>query len=312
MMRSGKYSLWAVSFLVLSITSVHACINPVGRSTVGGSIDAYDANPEELLARLLTHEGQGYWIKTLAELQLPGTEFSLPAEKETNTAVAMLHLGLTTQAITILEEVERTNPDLYYTAVNLGTAYELNGQNEKALEWIRRGIRRNVDAHNGSEWLHVKILEAKVALAKDPNWLAKNSVLELQNITEEDAHNNRPVAVGNGGKAISLTQVQEALIYQLHERLEFIKPPEGVVADLLFDLSRTLALTRSLQHSETMAAFAQTYGDDLTPWPGSGPFLPTVKQLPVASMATYWMAVPLLILLVAAVFVIERRRKRAS
>jgi len=49
---------------------------------------------------------------------------------------------------------------------DLGTAYELAGKNEPALRWIREGLRRNPNSHKGTEWLHVKILEAKIEQEK--------------------------------------------------------------------------------------------------------------------------------------------------
>jgi hypothetical protein len=52
-------------------------------------------------------------------------------------------------------------------AANLGTALELLGNKEEALHWIREGIRRNPQSHEGTEWLHAKILEAKIAAQKD-------------------------------------------------------------------------------------------------------------------------------------------------
>ena len=59
--------------------------------------------------------------------------------------------------------LERRYPGHHETAANLGTALELAGHDAPALQWIRIGIRRNADEHYGSEWLHVRILEAKIA-----------------------------------------------------------------------------------------------------------------------------------------------------
>lgn len=305
--------LWLGVFLLISTSAVNACINTVGRSTVSEPIEVESLEPQQFLERMTTHESKTFWMGTLAELNLPGNRYSFKSERQTNTAVALLHLGMVSRAIAILEQVERTEPGLYYTAANLGTAYELNGENAKALQWIIEGINRNADAHNGSEWLHVKILEAKLALEKDPDWLANNSVLELRNLTREDLLAQRPVTVGNNGTPIHLRQVQDALVYQLHERLEFIKPPDGVVADLLFDLSRTLALTRSLDHSASIAAFAQTYGPDLTPWPPSGPSLPAVDLPPPVSTTPLWIAGATGFVVTAVlIFVFLRRRKRSG
>lgn len=81
-------------------------------------------------------------------------------------ASALIHTGDLRTAIQILEEIEKTNPGLYRTASNLGTAYELAGEPAKALDWIRKGIDRNPESHEGSEWIHVRILEKKVSGTK--------------------------------------------------------------------------------------------------------------------------------------------------
>lgn len=57
-------------------------------------------------------------------------------------AVALLHLGRASEAVALLAGIERTHPGSYVTAANLGTAYELAGNNEVALKWIRQAIRR--------------------------------------------------------------------------------------------------------------------------------------------------------------------------
>ena len=93
------------------------------------------------------------------------------------------------EAIELLEELEKKSPGQYAVAANLGTAYELNGDNRKALEWIKKGVERNPESHFGTEWLHVKILEAKIAIEQNPEWLSNHSVLETDFAVSE----TRPV-----------------------------------------------------------------------------------------------------------------------
>jgi len=152
-------------------------------------------------------------------------------------ATALAHTGGAAEAVTLLEQIEAEKPGLYVTAANLGTAYELAGNNEKALEWIRKGIERNARAHEGTEWLHVRILEAKVAAQGNPTWLESNSIVgQRTEYGGVEIH-----AVGNRGEQLSQEQVKAALIYQLHERLQFVNPPDAIVGDLLLDLGILLA-----------------------------------------------------------------------
>lgn len=148
-------------------------------------------------------------------------------------ATSLAHTGEAAEAVTLLEQVEAEKPGLYATASNLGTAYELAGNDEKALEWIRKGIERNPDAHEGTEWLHVKILEAKLALESDPKWLDSHSIID----PGKDVGASGLSAVGNRGEKLSTEQIKKAVIYQLHERLQFVKPPDAVVGTLLLDLT---------------------------------------------------------------------------
>lgn len=152
-------------------------------------------------------------------------------------ATTLAHTGEATEAVALLEQVEAEKPGLYMTAANLGTAYELAGNNEKAIEWIRKGIERNAAAHEGTEWLHVRILEAKLALQADPAWLDSHSILGFQKVTQTIEFS----VTGNRGEKLSIDQVKTALMYQLHERMQFVKPPDPVVGALLLDLGELLA-----------------------------------------------------------------------
>ncbi len=163
-------------------------------------------------------------------------------KQKNDYAGALMHTGDPKAAIQILEAIERTNPGLYQTASNLGTAYELAGDNKKALEWIRKGIQRNPKSHESSEWIHVRILEAKIALSQGLDWESEGSILGLG-----FAHNPKPkppasLPAGNSGEPLSLGQVRSGLKYQLRERLQFVKAPDPIVASLLLDLGNIIAV----------------------------------------------------------------------
>ena len=157
-------------------------------------------------------------------------------------ATTLAHTGAAVEAVTLLEQIEAEKPGLYMTAANLGTAYELTGNNQKALEWIRRGIERNAEAHGGTEWLHVRILEAKLAMSGDPKWLESNSITGL---LLEGRNSIEISATGNCGEKVSARQAKAALIHQLHERLQFVKPSDAIVGALLLDLGELLSEERT-------------------------------------------------------------------
>jgi tetratricopeptide (TPR) repeat protein len=168
-------------------------------------------------------------------------------------AVALAYLGRSKESVELLQKLEKEQPGNYFVAANLGTALELTGDNEEALRWIREGIRRNPDSHDGTEWLHVKILEAKISQQKNPAYFTTHSVLDLD-----------PEQVLKGisidGKEISAKEVAESIHLQLQERLQFVKPPDPAVASLLFDYAAIVAATNTLETAKTLLNLAVKYG----------------------------------------------------
>lgn len=237
----------------------YACLQPAGRAQVGKRIRIEGVSAPDLVRSLVSHEDRSYWEKTRAEVEKQRQKYPF-IENRNNLAVALIHLGRVKEAVPVLEEAERKRPGQYFTAANLGTAYELSGENQKALDWIKEGVSRNEGSHFGTEWLHVKILEAKLALEKDGGWLKRHSVLGVDFRAGENTQQPERLATDHLGRRKSLAEIEYALIHQLHERLEFVKPPDPVVADLLFDLSNVLALTRTSEHAKAVYELSRSYG----------------------------------------------------
>jgi len=156
-----------------------------------------------------------------------------------------LHLvqaGKVKEALVIFEKLAELHPNEYSIIANLGTTYELSGQNEKALEYIRKGIEINPDSHKGSEWIHVKILEAKIALEKDPAYLTNHSVLNLS------------------PKQKQSQKVFDQLYIQLQERFPFSpKEVNPVMADLFVEMGDFYFETISFEHAKAFYQIAKLY-----------------------------------------------------
>lgn len=174
-------------------------------------------------------------------------------EDRSDYAVALMYLGRSSEAVGLLQTLEREHPGDYSVAANLGTALELSGDNAGALQWIREGIRRNPKSHQGTEWLHVKILESKIAQSRDPDHFGKHSVLELTPDTV-----GQKVSIGGG--EMSRETVRTALRYQLTERMQFVKPPDPVVASLLLDYAAVEAADRTLESARKLLSLSMEYG----------------------------------------------------
>ncbi len=54
------------------------------------------------------------------------------------------------EAIKLYLEIEKIQPNRYSTASNIGTAYELNGDNENALKWIQKAVQVDHTSHKNS------------------------------------------------------------------------------------------------------------------------------------------------------------------
>lgn len=66
------------------------------------------------------------------------------------------------EAIDLYKKIEQLQPDRYSTASNIGTAYELTGNNSEALQWIVKAVKISPESHFHSEWIHINILKAKI------------------------------------------------------------------------------------------------------------------------------------------------------
>lgn len=227
---------------------VSACINTYR----GESEPKRREKPGEFIARLKEHPEHDRMLNGGAPTEpAPDADYKV----RTDYAAILVHRGESRKAVAILEAVEAEHPGEYIVAANLGTAYELSGDLVKAHHWISQGIARNPQSHEGTEWLHLRILEARQAVAKDPAWIQTHTVLGLNFGTE--ATPKAPAAWPKG--ALDADDVINALIYQLHERLAFVPAPDPLVAGMLSDLADLLALFRSVDVAIPVYALAIQY-----------------------------------------------------
>jgi len=156
-------------------------------------------------------------------------------------ALYLVKGGKVKEALVIFEALAKAYPNEYSIIANLGTTYELSGNNEKALEYIRKGLKLNPNSHGGSEWIHVRLLQAKIGLAKDANYFRENNVLNLTSKQETSE------------------KVRQQLYIQLQERFPFCKGPDPIMADLFIDLGDCYAETISFEHAKALYQIAKFY-----------------------------------------------------
>lgn len=149
-------------------------------------------------------------------------------ENTNDLAVARILTGKTEEGIQLLRELEKRQPGNAKVAANLGTALELTGSDAEALLWIRESVRRDPSEHQSSEWVHVKILEAKLALQRESNWLRTHSVVGWRE--------GEQLLADERGLVRSPMDLRAPIAYQLNERTQFVSAPDAIVGDLYLTL----------------------------------------------------------------------------
>lgn len=153
------------------------------------------------------------------------------------------------KAIDLYLDIEKQKPNQYSTASNLGTAYELIGDNKNALKWITKALELNPNSHEKSEWIHVNILRIKLGELS----------LSSKNLINQDFGNE-----DSPKTSLSTAEIKELInyiYYQLNERMSFVKPKNGIVAQLLFDYGNSLYLIKDFKNAKIAYDKAVEYGN---------------------------------------------------
>ena len=138
------------------------------------------------------------------------------------------------KAIQTFKSIEKSHPNLAKTAANLGTAYELKGDSLKAKYWIAQGMKRDPNIHEGSEWIHIKILDAQLNQQKDKAWVQKNDVLGLD-FGSDVAPKAKVKTIKFGHQSYTLQQILKHSEIQMDQRMRFVHK-DPITAQILFNM----------------------------------------------------------------------------
>ncbi|MCD0468186.1 M48 family metallopeptidase [Flavobacterium sp. JAS] len=153
------------------------------------------------------------------------------------------------EALKLYLEIEKLKPNRYSTASNLGTLYELMGENQNAFNWIKKSIQINPESHKGSEWLHLKILEAKIKNLKEVSGeFLINTTFGLEKTPKTNLSKKE------------LEELKKALYYQLNERITFIKPKDRIISVLLFELGNIAIINKDYLSASQIYELSKKYG----------------------------------------------------
>lgn len=250
----------AFQFLIVVIlltgSTAFACLNEYQRKEM-------PLDKDKLNLHLLLHSAKDempYWWngfdgEALSRMEdLAGKDIAKMSFRErSDYAVAQLKIGDRTKALAILKELYRLHPTEYNIVANLGTAYELNGDKAKALEYLRKAVAINPLSHYGSEWIHIRILEEE--LATPPNY---NKIINLNTGNFQDWLTDRSYPFSRPADSLKLQ-----IAYQLHERISFIAPPNKVIGQLVTDFGDIVAKTDSLGAALEFYQYALRYDPTL-------------------------------------------------
>ncbi len=257
---------WLLAALLVS-PSVLACINTVGTDRSGHRfMPGWYAG--DALVEHLTWTGNTHYRQFLDEDSLrlaKAVRIEPDFRNHNDLGVNLIRQGRMVEAIRLFVAIEKRFPARPETAANLGTALELLGSNEIALRWIRIGIQRNAAEHEGTEWLHARILEAKIALKHDPRYLDNRSVAGVRFDGAVLPGLPKAYPPGNDGRPVSAHALNMALSYQLHERMMFVKPKDAIVANLLTDWATLNLAGGPVESAEALYPLAERYGAPRTP-----------------------------------------------
>lgn len=217
-----KFYIPVIGLSVISVTA-HACINNYALEL-----------------------GSGGLTQQTAQNQLAQGDFpkSKSVEDLNDYGVLLIYAHQFDQAIKIFQDIEKSHPNLAKTAANLGTAYELAGQSEKAKYWIEQGIQRDPNIHRGSEWIHVKILDAKIQQQKDSTWIQRHDVLGLD-FGQAAEPKAKVKTVQFQHKHYDLDQILLHSQTQMDQRLRFVKR-DPISAQIIFNMANIEMLNYNL------------------------------------------------------------------
>lgn len=242
--------------LLLTMTGTYACLNLESTSFKGKKVLLapditmyfhtwlrFDIEREkqsaEIRAAQMLEENRGKWT----------------SQNLSNYSVWLIKAGKVKEAKKVLDTLIVNYPDNYSINANYGTLMELLGENKKALLYTQKAIAIDRTSHDGSEWIHVKILEAKIKNETDASWFKQTNLLGynfgtgtipdtsiIKNVLRERA-------------------VLKQILYQLHERTYFIQPKDEIVADLFYTAACIFQCTYGNEYAMDLYIMSMDYGN---------------------------------------------------
>lgn len=177
---------------------------------------------------------------------------NLDLRGKTTYAIISLKTGDKVAAVKQLEALFATHPDDYTIASYLAWGYEFTGNNQEALEVLRKAQAITRQGNYGSDWIQERILEEKLGgqqydkvidlgIKDYGQWIIDKQYIFVRNPDS----------------------LKVQIAYQLHERTGYMMPPDLVVGQLVLDFADLVAKTESRQEAIPFYHFAVLYAPSL-------------------------------------------------
>jgi tetratricopeptide (TPR) repeat protein len=246
MNRLQMKKIWVLTLLPLLLLNLQglACFQHMGEPFVSRYEESKKTFPVPKGHQVehLEHEGE-FWSVYRAEFNRGRYEGSI------DYGALLVYRKEFAQAEEIFAKIIQKWPDKYEACANYGTILEVNGKLEEALKWLKKAIEISPNSHEGSEWLHLAIIEDKIANRKT----VQGPALTGQDFGEEAEP--KPVVSKQATR-----KLQRDLFYQLNERMTFIEPKDPYIAALLFELGNACLLLDDRKSALKNYEAAQRYG----------------------------------------------------
>jgi len=120
------------------------------------------------------------------------------------------------------------------------------------MELLKRAVEINPRSHYNSEWIHIKILEQKIAVQPDYSKIINLDIKDFA-VWLNDPKYQFPQLPDS---------LKKQLAFQLHERISFIGPPDPVVAQLVLDFADIVAKHDGHAAALPFYEYASVYGKE--------------------------------------------------
>ncbi len=170
------------------------------------------------------------------------------------------------KAIKILLEESKIKGDAYEISANLAVAFELSGDLQKSIEWQEKALKIDPDSHGGTDWLHLLLLEIKLAKLNKLKNINFKSILKSNKQDKIDGSiKSVNFPISKRIKNVSNNDIYFAIDYQLSERLFFIKEKDDEVSELFNIISYYEFNSKLAEESLILKELSKHYATTATP-----------------------------------------------